>query len=987
MIEAIDIVKTYNKGSRRENNVLDHASITFPDTGMVFIVGKSGIGKSTILNAIGGLIDYEGKIKYDNKSVNIEEYRRKNIGYIFQDFLLFDEMSVRDNIKVSLNISGIYDEKEITKRVNILLKAVGLNINAKRSAGALSLGQRQRVAIARALASNPKIILADEPTGNLDSVNSLNVMKILRKLSKNHLVIIVSHNVNLVHLFADRAFAIIDKKFTEIDPKKQDLDEAYVSNVINIATLNKKAIQDGNILFKIYTDDSTSKDEITLIRRGGKILVVGDNISLASKEDITLIQKMEDSTKKNDPLTSDIDSDIESIDLDFKETKSHQKFRDSKFYEKLTHMFSFSNIVSKKKFKVLHFTAMVIPLLIFMVINIGRGILQNTMGLVYNANLKAYDKNLVVAVNSTKKEVKVDKETLMTIVDDPSSHIIETQQELSLYNKSNGSYLFNGKNSLYGYIEKEFLDGSVLYLNLDSFSVLDSITSTIVPYDYVKPISFRNIDDYKTLIPALDRYHLNDDEILIDRYFFEHLSRNNVESFEFSSGDFYSNLKGSYVNIPYYSDIGEKFYKRMKIVDAPDTGLALMFMNKKTYQDMVKLGFDYHYWKTSALLESVDILPYSSLDESKYSLYSVDGNGKETRISKSDINPNLIKNLSEDAKNYLEIRQSLNVNRFAFGFASPSFLRKANIDQSTGVSSINELYSTAFYSVKDNIDPEKDVFVSDSETDYENALLSKCLATIIFSSTVDDSLEENAVTLPKELYDNIPSKRFTDLGGKIFPDGIDFSGSDTCKIGNGIFNRMRRANLKNIDLIQEDLSSGILKESVSLANIDTTAFLSDDVDKTIDYLNSKSEELGGLTFVRYDSALERLRDFYTGTVFRSITGIILSAAFVMVLILFLQNLAKVNKNKYRFGVLRCLGMPIPKIILDDSVDCFFDYMISVFVPVIVLSMILSATRLNYMGPLLIPYFLAMLLLMLLSCEIPLLITLLKKPYQILRNLN
>lgn len=449
MIEAIDIVKTYNKGLRRENNVLDHASITFPDTGMVFIVGKSGIGKSTILNAIGGLIDYEGKIKYDNQSVNIEEYRRKNIGYIFQDFLLFDEMSVRDNIKVSLNISGIYDEKEITRRVNILLKAVGLNINAKRSAFALSLGQRQRVAIARALASNPKIILADEPTGNLDSANSLNVMKILRKLSKNHLVIIVSHNVNLVHLFADRAFAIIDKKFTEIDPKKQDLDEAYVTNVINIATLNKKEIQDGNILFKIYTDDSSSKDEITLIRRGGKILVVGDNISLASKEDVTLIQKMEDSTKKNDSLTSGIDSDIESIDLDFKETKSHQKFRDSKFYEKLTHMFSFSNIVSKKKFKVLRFTAMVIPLLIFMVINIGRGILQNTMGLVYNANLKAYDKNLVVAVNSTKKEVKVDKETLMTIVDDPSSHIIETQQELSLYNKNNGSYLFNGKNSLY----------------------------------------------------------------------------------------------------------------------------------------------------------------------------------------------------------------------------------------------------------------------------------------------------------------------------------------------------------------------------------------------------------------------------------------------------------------------------------------------------------------------------------------------------------
>lgn len=987
MIEAIDIVKTYNKGTRRENTVLDHASITFPDTGMVFIVGKSGIGKSTILNAIGGLIDYEGKIKYDDKSVNIEEYRRKNIGYIFQDFLLFDEMSVRDNIKISLNISGIYDEKEITRRVNILLKAVGLNINAKRSAGALSLGQRQRVAIARALASNPKIILADEPTGNLDSANSLNVMKILKKLSKNHLVIIVSHNVNLVHLFADRAFAIIDKKFTEIDPKKQELDEAYVSNVINIATLNKKEIQDGNILFRIYTDDSTSKDEITLIRRGGKILVVGDNISLASKEDVTLIKKMEDNSKKEDSPTSDTDMDTESIDLDFKETKSHQKFRDSKFYEKLTHVFSFSNIVSKKKFKVLRFTAMVIPLLIFMIINIGRGILQNVMSLVYNSDAKAFGSNLVVAVNDTEKAVEVDGDTLMSIIDDPSSHIIETQSELSLYNPGNGTYLTYSKGDMNGYRSKERIENGILYLNLDSFSILDSVINKIQDNDYLKPASIRCIDDYLTLIPSLSQYHLNDDEILVDRFFFEYLNYNNIESFEFQSGDFYSNLKGTYVNIPYYSSTGDKFYKKMKIVDAPDTGLALMLVNQKTYQDMIKLSFDFSNLNTSALFKDVDIIPFASLDDSRYSIYSVDESGKETKISKSDIDQNLAKNLSEDAQDYLEVRKSQSADEFTFGLASPSFLRKSFIHTDYGISILDHFYSTPLYTVKDNESPDKDVFVSDTDTDYANAVATKCLSTIIFSSTVDKGLEDTAITLPEELYDLLSYDRLKELGMKMFDSGVSFSKSDTCKISYGIFNRMRRGKLSGINLSQEDLSLSLLKENISLAQIDSTGFLSDDVDKTLDYLNSKSEELDGLTFITYQKAMETLRDFYSGSILRSITGVILSAAFVMVLILFLQNLSKVNKNKYKFGVLRCLGKPIPKIILDDSVDCFFDYMLSVFVPVMVLSLILSATKLNYMGPLLIPYFLVMLALMLLSCEIPLLITLLKKPYQILRSLN
>lgn len=247
MIEAKNVTKVYNPNSRNANKVLDNASLTLPDSGFIFIVGKSGIGKSTILNAIGGLISYQGDIYYDQKKVDIESYRRKNIGYIFQDFLLFDELTVRDNIRIGLNLAGVYDEDEITRRVNILLHAVRLNINAKRKTAALSLGQRQRVAVARALAGNPHIILADEPTGNLDSVNSFNLMDILKSLSKNHLVICVTHNMNLVNLYADKAYAIIDKKFTEINPKSEKLDETYTQKQVDVSSMSEKDFKDDHL--------------------------------------------------------------------------------------------------------------------------------------------------------------------------------------------------------------------------------------------------------------------------------------------------------------------------------------------------------------------------------------------------------------------------------------------------------------------------------------------------------------------------------------------------------------------------------------------------------------------------------------------------------------------------------------------------------------------------------------------------------------------
>ena len=132
------------------------------------------------------------------------------IGFIFQNYNLIDSMNVTENIEIVLDMIGITDKEEKKKRINDCLSAVGLYKHRKRSVLALSGGERQRVAIARALAKNPKVILADEPTGNLDSNNTFEVMNIIKRISQERLVILVSHEKDLVDFYADQIIEIKD---------------------------------------------------------------------------------------------------------------------------------------------------------------------------------------------------------------------------------------------------------------------------------------------------------------------------------------------------------------------------------------------------------------------------------------------------------------------------------------------------------------------------------------------------------------------------------------------------------------------------------------------------------------------------------------------------------------------------------------------------------------------------------------------------------
>jgi ABC-type lipoprotein export system ATPase subunit len=217
-------VKIYNKNKKTSFKALDGVTLTFPKCGMVFVTGKSGCGKTTLLNLIGMLDAPDGgSVEIDGKSVfsssDADAYRNGYVGMIFQDLNLLSDFDVIKNISLAreINRQTLSDAEG-----EELLKSVSLDGLAHRKISELSGGQKQRVAIARILAKNPKIILADEPTGNLDKKNGTIVFDILKKLSETRLVIVVTHDIECAQRYADRIIRMSDGKVVEDVVKNED---------------------------------------------------------------------------------------------------------------------------------------------------------------------------------------------------------------------------------------------------------------------------------------------------------------------------------------------------------------------------------------------------------------------------------------------------------------------------------------------------------------------------------------------------------------------------------------------------------------------------------------------------------------------------------------------------------------------------------------------------------------------------------------------
>ena len=212
MIELVDVTKTYEIGTRALNGV----SMKIEDGEFVFLVGPSGSGKSTIIK----LLTAELKPTSGSLAVNgfvLEKirpravpYLRRTLGVIFQDFRLIDNKNVYDNVAFAMRVIGA-SENEIKKRVPYVLDLVGLENKGRRLPRELSGGEQQRVAIARALVNNPSVIIADEPTGNLDPTRSLEIMMLLEQINAlGTTVMVVTHEKELVNRFTKRVVAIKD---------------------------------------------------------------------------------------------------------------------------------------------------------------------------------------------------------------------------------------------------------------------------------------------------------------------------------------------------------------------------------------------------------------------------------------------------------------------------------------------------------------------------------------------------------------------------------------------------------------------------------------------------------------------------------------------------------------------------------------------------------------------------------------------------------
>ena len=216
MIRINDLCKTYITKSSSDVMALNNVNISFPNNGLVFILGPSGSGKSTLLNLLGGIdTPTSGEIYYNQKHVgkdiSLEKYRKNIVGFVFQEYNLLSELDVYHNIALSISNDG----KKRNEKVKSILNEVGLSGYEKRKVNELSGGQKQRVAIARSLAKNSKVLLCDEPTGNLDTKTSNEIFALLKEISQQQLVIVVTHNEELAYKYSDSIIKIIDGEIVE----------------------------------------------------------------------------------------------------------------------------------------------------------------------------------------------------------------------------------------------------------------------------------------------------------------------------------------------------------------------------------------------------------------------------------------------------------------------------------------------------------------------------------------------------------------------------------------------------------------------------------------------------------------------------------------------------------------------------------------------------------------------------------------------------
>ena len=309
MLEVKHITKTY-KTEGFEQKALDDVSVNFRKNEFASILGPSGSGKTTMLNIIGGLDHYDsGDLIINEVSTkdfsdrDWDSYRNHRVGFVFQSYNLITHQSVLRNVELALTLSGC-SKKERRKKAIKALKDVGLEQHINKKPNQLSGGQMQRVAIARALVNNPEIILADEPTGALDSETSLQIMAILKKISKNRLVIMVTHNPELAEEYSNRIINLKDGKIvSDSNPYDGKINTKEVKEISD--RKNKKTKMSFITALSLsFNNLMTKKGRTVLVAIAGSIGIIGIALILAVSTGFqNYVDSIQESTLTSYPLT------------------------------------------------------------------------------------------------------------------------------------------------------------------------------------------------------------------------------------------------------------------------------------------------------------------------------------------------------------------------------------------------------------------------------------------------------------------------------------------------------------------------------------------------------------------------------------------------------------------------------------------------------------------------------------------------------------
>ena len=339
MLELKKITKIYQTGDFKQT-ALNNVTINFRSNEFVSILGPSGSGKTTLLNIIGGLDKYTSgdliinELSTKNfKDGDWDTFRNHRVGFVFQSYNLITHQTILSNVELALTLSGV-NKEERTKKAKEALKKVGLIDHIYKKPNQLSGGQMQRVAIARALVNDPEILLADEPTGALDSDTSKEIMKLLKDIAKNKLVIMVTHNQEIAEKYSTRIISIKDGEITNDTDKYDGKKDTEQDEAIRKEKTKKTSMNFKTALSLSLNNLLTKKGRTILTAFAGSIGIIGIALILSLSTGVNnYIARVQEDTLTSYPLTIEqATADMSSLMLDLANQNQREEHTDNKIY-------------------------------------------------------------------------------------------------------------------------------------------------------------------------------------------------------------------------------------------------------------------------------------------------------------------------------------------------------------------------------------------------------------------------------------------------------------------------------------------------------------------------------------------------------------------------------------------------------------------------------------------------------------------------------